>query len=166
MKPRQHTYIMESSRSAGQMVADYPYDISLINTRGDTVLSTEVFPSVDKPIVLLFWLTTCYPCRMELEAIRKNWTAWQQEQSFHLLAISTDFPKNMDAFVQRSTDGWHWPAYNDFRREFSRIMPGGLNGLPQTFVLNKAGEIVYHKRRFRPGDEIELFDAIKKAAVD
>ena len=42
-------------------------------------------------------------------------------------------------------------------------MPGRLNGLPQVFLLDKNGEIVYHKRKYLPGDEDKLFEAIKEA---
>ena len=41
-------------------------------------------------------------------------------------------------------------------------MPGELNGLPQLFVLNKKGEVIYHTRRYMPGDEDKLFEALQK----
>jgi peroxiredoxin len=46
-------------------------------------------------------------------------------------------------------------------REFRNIMPGELNGLPQTFVIDADGKIVYHKRKWRPGDEDKIFEAVK-----
>ena len=51
---------------------------------------------------------------------------------------------------------------NDMNREFRRIMPGELNGLPQTFIIDKNGEIAYHKRKYRAGDEDALFAKIKE----
>ena len=59
---------------------------------------------------------------------------------------------------------WPWQAANDVNREFRQIMPGKLNGLPQTFVLDKNGQIAYHKRKYRSGDEDVLFAKVKELA--
>ncbi|MBK7345246.1 MAG: TlpA family protein disulfide reductase [Saprospiraceae bacterium] len=160
-------YIMDTARPVAEIKTTYPYDIELKQADGTLVRSDQVFPMNGKPTILLFWLTTCYPCRMELETLKENVPIWSKETDFNLIAISTDFEKNFGSFTQRVKDGqWPWSAYNDLHREFSRFLPGGLNGLPQTFVLNGSGEIVYHKRKFRPGDEVALYEAIKSAGVD
>jgi peroxiredoxin len=44
-------------------------------------------------------------------------------------------------------------------------MPGQLNGLPQTFIIDKDGNIVYHKRKYRSGDEDLLFEKVKTIAM-
>ena len=165
LESRPPSYIMDTARPAADIQDTYPFDIRLISGQGDTLGSEAVFPALTKPVVLLFWLTTCYPCRMELEALKKSVPEWQQSVDFELIAISTDFAKNLPAFYSRVEEGaWPWLAYNDYNREFSKIMPGGLNGLPQTFVIGKDGEILYHKRKFRPGDEAEIWEAIQAAA--
>ena len=40
-------------------------------------------------------------------------------------------------------------------------MPGNINGLPQVFLYDAEGNIVYHKRKYRSGDEDMLFEKIK-----
>ena len=45
-----------------------------------------------------------------------------------------------------------------------KVMPAGLNGLPQVFVFDKDGTIVYHKRKYKPGDEDVLFEKVKALA--
>jgi peroxiredoxin len=127
--------------------------------------SANVFAQNGKPTVLMFWLTTCVPCRHELTAISGKYESWQAETGFNLYAISIDFPKNYGNFVKRVEDSrWPFPAYHDLNREFSVILPGQLNGLPQTFILDKTGRIVHHKRKFSPGDEDVLYDLIKEVA--
>ncbi len=164
LQARTPSYVVETARSAAQIIADYPFDIQLLRPEGDTILSTDVFPVNGKPTILLFWLTTCYPCKMELETLQKVYSEWKKDTDFNLVAISTDFPKNYPAFGDRVRQSqWPWPAYIDLHREFSKILPGGLNGLPQTFILDPAGQIVYHKRKFRPGDEAEIYEQIKRA---
>lgn len=165
LQSRNPSYVIETARAPSQIRADYPYDIALRTVTGDTLQSDLVLPAPGKPTILLFWLTTCYPCRMELEALQRVWADWQKEVDFHLVAISTDFAKNYPAVEQRVQEQqWPWPAYIDLNREFSKILPGGLNGLPQTFFLNAEGQIVAHKRKFRPGDEAEMLDLLKQAA--
>ena len=163
--PSRSNYIIEQSRPAKEIEAVFPFDINLKRADGSTVSSSEVFKKNDRPVVLLFWLTTCYPCRLEMKAIEKHYVEWQQEQEFDLYAISTDFQKNFPSFTKMvEKNEWPWKSFNDYRREFRQIMPGRLNGLPQLFVLDKQGNITYHKRRYQPGDEKQLFEEIKKAS--
>ncbi len=155
--------LISTSRPKSKVEQQFPYDIDLKTASGEVLNSAEVLKDNDKPLVLLFWLTTCAPCRMELAAISKQYEAWQEEVDFRLVAISTDFAKNYPSFVKRVEEQqWPWEVYNDVNREFRLVMPGSLNGLPQTFILDKEGKVVYHKRKFKSGDEEILFQEIRK----
>jgi peroxiredoxin len=144
---------------------DYPFNIDLKDATGKVTNSSKIFQQNGKPSVVMFWLTTCYPCGLELKAIKEKFPQWQKEADFNLYAISTDFPKNAEKFVKRvEAGGWDFEAYHDFNRQFMGIMPGGLNGLPQVFVFDKKGDIVYHKRKYTPGDEDVLFEKVKALA--
>ena len=163
---KSYNFIVESSRPKNQIEQQFPYDISVKTVDEKKLTSTDILNPEGKPVVLLFWLTTCYPCRLEMAAIAKEYEKWQEEADFKLIAISTDFPKNFPNFVKRVNESnWPWDTYYDVRREFRYVLPGGLNGLPQTFVFNPKGEIVYHKRKYSPGDEKALFEQIKAAAM-
>lgn len=164
-QPHRPGYIIDRARQQKDIKADFPFDIPLRLADGTNVNSKDVFAKSDRPKVLLFWLTTCYPCRLEMKAINENYHQWQSEQAFDLYAISTDFQKNFPAFTKKvNQSNWPWKTFNDTNREFRRIMPGKLNGLPQVFILNKDGEIVHHKRKYQSGDEHLLFEKIKEAA--
>lgn len=159
----QSNYYIDPARPANQIQSTFPYDIPLRNVQGDTLNSAKVFEKNGKPTVLMFWLTTCGPCRMELNAIKDKYDNWKEQADFNFYAISTDFPKNYPQFVSRVDEGnWHFPAYHDLNREFRMVMPGELNGLPQVFVMDKNGNIAYHTRKYIPGDEDALFAEIKK----
>lgn len=168
MQSMPSNYIIETARQPDKIQRQYPHDIQLRTADGDTVLSARVLPQGgNKPIVLLFWLTTCGPCRMELDAFKQQYAAWQAETPFDLVAISTDFPKNYPSFESRvAAEKWPWPAYIDLNREFGKILPGELNGLPQTFILDPQGNIRHHKRKFRPGDEVQIYELIKAVASE
>jgi peroxiredoxin len=157
-------YYTETSRQAHLIQKTFPFDIDLRDTAGNVKKSNILFKNkTSKPTVLLFWLTTCFPCRMELEAINNAYPTWKNEVDFQLFAISTDFQDRYPQFIERVRKGnWLFEAYHDANREFRFVLPGELNGLPQLFVLDAAGNITYHKRRYRPGDENELFEHLKK----
>jgi len=158
-------YTVSKSRQKNEIAATYPYDIDLKAANEKTLTSDQVLDKNDKPTVLLFWLTTCFPCSMEMKAIKEKYADWQKEADFNFYAISTDFEKNFPKFIQKVEENqWPWKTYNDVNREFRQVLPGGLNGLPQTFILDKNGEIAYHKRKYRPGDEDVLFAKVKELA--
>jgi cytochrome c biogenesis protein CcmG, thiol:disulfide interchange protein DsbE len=160
-KPRINTYV-DTARPMGEIQQNFPYDIALRNAAGDSLNSSSVFEKNGKPTVLMFWLTTCGPCRMELAAISSKFEQWKTEADFNMYAISIDFPHNYEQFVKRVEESqWPFPAYLDTNREFWLIMPGRLNGLPQVFILGKDGNIVHHTRKYAPGDEEKLFELIK-----
>jgi len=158
--------IISTSRHKSQMVQDYPFDIDLKTAEGKIVNSADVLKNNGKPTIVLFWLTTCIPCRFELEAIKKVYADYAKDGDFNMVAISTDFQKNYERFVERVNEsGWEFEAYNDVNREFRNVIPGELNGLPQTFIFDTDGKIVYHKRKYRSGDEITLFEKVKAIAM-
>ncbi|MDZ7878133.1 MAG: TlpA disulfide reductase family protein [Saprospiraceae bacterium] len=151
-------------RSQNDVKKTFPYDIVLKDSLGRMYSSSSVLPTKKKPLVLFFWMTTCGPCRQELEAIKAKYADWKKEADFRMIAISLDFPDYYNNFIERvKKEGWQFEALFDVTREFPAVMPyGGLNGLPQVFVLDAKGEPTYHHRRYVPGDENELFEAIKK----
>ncbi len=158
-------YYVSTARQKDKMKQDFPYDIDLKTTEGTLVNTSKIFQAKDKPLVVLFWLTTCYPCRMELQAIKEKYDAWQKETKFSMIALSYDFPQNYDNFVKRvKEEGWKFEAYNDVNKEFGEVLPGELNGLPQVFVFDKDGKIAYHKRKYVPGDEDVLYAKVKELA--
>ena len=158
-------YITSKSRPKTEIKQTFPFDLALTDGVGNKTSTEEIFKK-GKPTVVLFWLTTCYPCRVEMAAIKKKYAKWQDETDFNLVAISTDFEKNYDNYLKYVEKAdWPWEAYHDSNREFRNVMPGELNGLPQTFIFDGNGEIAYHKRKFRSGDEDKLYNEIKKLAA-
>ena len=150
-------------RQPNQINKIFPFDIALKDTAGTIYNSAEVLKTGKKPLVLVFWLTTCGPCLLELSTYKSKYDDWKKEANFRMIAISTDFPQNAENYVKRTKQSeWQFESYHDYQRAFWMIMPGELNGLPQVFILDKEGNITYHHHRFVPGDEDELFAKIKE----
>lgn len=151
-------------RTGENLKAAFPYNIVLRDTAGNYFSSENALITKGKPLVLLFWMTTCGPCRLELDAIKTQFETWQKEMDFRILAVSMDFPDRYPNYVERvKKENWPFETVFDVHRQFCDVMPnGGLNGLPQLFVMNEKGEILYYHRRYIQGDEAELFAVLKK----
>jgi cytochrome c biogenesis protein CcmG, thiol:disulfide interchange protein DsbE len=158
----QSEVVLDQSRDENLIVHTFPYNIEVKDSNDIVFNSETLFGNRKKPLVVLFWLTTCYPCRMEMEAITQKYAAWMKNYNFDMVAISTDFPENHQKFIDLvKKEKWPFPAYHDFRKEFRIVMPDGLNGLPQLFIFDKKGNIVYHKRKYIPGDEDMIVEKVK-----
>jgi cytochrome c biogenesis protein CcmG/thiol:disulfide interchange protein DsbE len=146
----------------------FPYNIPLLSidsTRLTYSKKTLAIPQKEKdrkPTVIAFWLTTCIPCHHELATYTANYTEWKKQADFNMIAISTDFPKNfrkIASIVQEKQ--FPFEVLWDRDRLFRTVIPGELNGLPQVFIFDKNGKLVYRHKGFRPGDELSLFEQIK-----
>lgn len=145
-----------------QPSADFPFGISLL-TPDSSAVNTNDLLKKDTPTVLAFWLTTCAPCHAELASYAQHFADWQKEADFRLLAISIDFPERFPKVKSMTKEkNWPFPVYWDSKRLFKEVLPGGLNGLPQVFLFDKNGTLVWHHKKYTPGDEAELFGEIKK----
>lgn len=110
--------------------------------------------------MLLFWLTTCGPCRAELAELERRLPGWRERYDFAFVPISIDFAKRRGAFHARAA-AHAWTSYLDVDREFPLVMPGRLNGVPQVFVFDARGEQVFHRRKYRPGDLDALEEVLR-----
>lgn len=144
-----------------QSVATFPFNISLLRP-DSTAVNTNDLLKKDKPTVLAFWLTTCVPCRNELASYARHFAEWQKQADFRLLAVSIDFQERFPQVKKMAKEqNWPFPVFWDRERAFKAVLPGGLNGLPQVFLFDKNGQLVWQHKRYTPGDEAALFAQIK-----
>lgn len=135
-------------------------EVNLKTLDGKTV-NIKDYVNNDKVTVLSFWATWCSPCKRELDAISEIYEDWQDEYDVQLLAITIDDARSLakvPALVE--TKGWEYTILADVKRELQKAL--NFQTVPQTFLLNKKGEIVYTHTGYSPGDEFELEDEIKK----
>ncbi len=154
-------YVLSTARPAAEIDRTFPFDLALVASRGTG--DTLALSSADlldehrgkRPVVLVFWMTTCGPCRTELADIETRMDAWVAKYDFAFIPVSLDFPHRRAAFHQRAA-AYPWTSYLDVDREFPSVMEGGLNGVPQVFVFDAEGRQVFHRRKYREGDLEEL----------
>ena len=144
-----------------QPTAAFPFNITLL-TPDSTTVNTNKLLKKDVPTVLAFWLTTCLPCHAELASYSQHFAEWQKEADFRLLAVSIDFPERFPQVKKMAREKkWPFPVYWDYTRAFKSVLPGELNGLPQVFLFDKSGQLVWQHKKYASGDEAELFAHIK-----
>jgi thiol-disulfide isomerase/thioredoxin len=144
-----------------QPSANFPFGITLLKTDSMAVNTNDLLKK-DKPTVLAFWLITCMPCHAELASYAQHFADWQKEADFRLLAVSIDFPERFPQVKKMAKEKkWPFPVYWDNTRAFKDVLPGGLNGLPQVFLYDKNGMLVWQHKKYAQGDEAELFAKIK-----
>jgi len=128
---------------------------------GKTV-NIKDFVGKGKVTVISFWATWCSPCKRELDAIAEIYPDWQDEYDVELLAITIDDARGVAKVpAMVAAKGWEYTVLSDSKQELQRAL--NFQTVPQTFLLNAEGEIIYSHSGYSPGDEYELEEKIKKA---
>jgi thiol-disulfide isomerase/thioredoxin len=132
-----------------------PFPSINIKTLDGKTINTSEFTSKGKITVVSFWATWCTPCKRELDVINEVYSEWAEKYNLQLLAITIDDARGLTkvpAMVQ--SKGWEFTVLADSKQELQQSL--NFQTIPQTFLLNEKGEIVYAHNGYNPGDEVEL----------
>ena len=144
--------------------AQLPQNVTLKTLDGQSV-QTSTIQNDGKPIIISFWATWCKPCHVELNTINEVYEEWQNETGVKLVAVSIDDARSANKVKPDVAGmGWEYEIYLDQNQDFKRAM--NVENPPHTVVINGKGEIVYQHAACVPGDEDELYEAVKKAAAE
>ena len=113
-----------------------------------------------KITVVSFWATWCAPCKKELDAIADVYADWQEAYDVELVAVSIDTRRaaaTVPALV--ASKGWEYTILTGKATELQNAF--NFQTIPQTFLVDQKGNIVYHHNGYVPGDEFELEEQIK-----
>lgn len=141
-----------------------PFPSINIKTLDGKTINTSEFTSNGKITVVSFWATWCTPCKRELDVINEVYAEWAEKYNIQLLAITIDDARGLTkvpAMVQ--SKGWEFTVLADSKQELQQAL--NFQTIPQTFLLNEKGEIVYAHNGYNPGDEIELEHKIAELAA-
>ena len=137
-------------------------DVNVKTLEGKTV-NIQDFANNGKITIISFWATWCSPCKKELDAIADLYKEWQDEYNVELVAITIDNARGL-AKVKPMVNQkqWDYIILSDVKQELQKAL--NFQTVPQTFVLDLEGNIVFSHTGYVPGDEYELEDVIKKLA--
>jgi len=134
-----------------------------VKTLGGKTVNIKEYVGKGKITVISFWATWCSPCKKELDAIAEIYPDWQEEYGMELIAVTIDDARSMakvPGLVE--TKGWEYTVLADSKQELMKAL--NFQTVPQTFLLDAEGNIVYTHTGYNPGDEIELEDKIAALA--
>jgi len=115
--------------------------------------------------VISFWATWCAPCKKELDAISDLYPDWQKEFGIELIAISTDDARSSSKIKPMvEQKGWEYTVLNDQNQELQKAL--NFQAVPQTFLVDQAGKIVWSHAGYVPGDENILEAKIKELVAN
>ncbi len=134
-------------------------DVALTDISGNAV-HTSALLDAGQPVVVSFWSTICKPCLEELAAYRVNYDAWNALYPFKIAAVSVD-DSRFTAKAKAIAAAGKWPAtvLLDKNQHFKRAL--NVNAIPQLFLFDASGKLVYTHSGYTAGSELELLDALK-----
>ena len=137
--------------------------VTVENSKGET-FNTKTLLKEGTPMIISFWSTSCKPCIRELDAIYDALPDWLEEARFKVVAVSTDDSRLLakaKSFAEGRGWGEDFTLLFDKNQDFMRAL--NVSVVPHVFVVDAAGKIIYSHTSYVPGNEVELFKAIKKS---
>jgi cytochrome c biogenesis protein CcmG/thiol:disulfide interchange protein DsbE len=132
------------------------------DTNGKLV-DLNTFTKAGKITIVSFWATWCGPCKKELDAYNAYFADWTKKYGTQLLAISIDDIRGQ-AKIKPLVNERKWPytilvdANNDLQRQL------GFSSIPQLYLLDQKGNVIYQATGYLPGSEKELEAKMAAAA--
>jgi peroxiredoxin len=126
---------------------------------GETIQLNSAFP-LHKLTVVSFWATWCSPCKKELDAIKELYPEWKK-LGIEMVAVSIDDAQALNKVKPMvAQKGWAYTILSDQNKDMLRVL--NFQSVPQTFVVDPSGNIVYTHNGYAPGDEYELEKKLKE----
>ncbi len=111
-------------------------------------------------IVIDFWAIYCKSCVEGLDAMKDIFDTYK-EKELVFLAINQDGPRNISnvpGFVKGHK--WEYTILYDPIQEVSQLF--GVLTIPQLFILDKEGNIIYKHKGYKKGDENDIKEKLRE----
>ena len=153
--------LLASMILCSSLSAQNPETVKMTTLSGETTTAGE-WADGKTPYVVSFWFVTCKYCIEEMDTITEEFESWNEEAPFRFYAVNTDDTRSL-AKAKAMAKGRGWDYFKfvfDTNKEYTRAM--NVVSMPHVFLYDKDGKLVYSHVGYSPGDELELFERIKK----
>ncbi|HEU4627222.1 MAG TPA: TlpA disulfide reductase family protein [Steroidobacteraceae bacterium] len=127
-----------------------------LTARGGKTVNLAQFKG--QVVMINFWATWCGPCRQEmplLESIYKKY----HKMGFTLLGVNVE-PDAKPAEEYLKAIPVSFPILFDTKSEVSKMYE--VSGMPSTIIVDRKGNVRVIHHGYKPGDENEYQDSIRK----
>lgn len=132
-----------------------PFPSVTIKTLDGKSVNIQDYTNNGKITVVSFWASWCTPCKRELDAVHELYEEWVEKYDLQLLAITIDDARGLSKVpAMVKSKGWEFTILADSKQELQRAL--SFQTIPQTFLIDQNGNIVYSHNGYNPGDELEL----------
>ncbi len=126
---------------------------------GQSVSTTKIFEN--KLTLISFWATWCGPCKVELDALKSIYPSWQEKYGLQIVAITIDNPRQLSKVAPMiKAKGWPYLFFEDSAGNLKNKLI--FQSIPQSYLLNRNGKVVWSNMGYSPGVEQEIEKQIKK----
>jgi peroxiredoxin len=112
-----------------------------------------------KVVMLNIWTTWCPPCRKEMPTMEALYRRLQ-DADFVMLAVSQDVDGHKTVLPYLKEGGYTFPVLLDVGGEVGKRY--GVTGYPETFIIDRQGNIVYHHIGYNDWSRPAVEDALRR----
>src|SRR5579862_8394979 len=95
-----------------------------------------------KVVFLNVWATWCGPCREEMPSMETLYEDFKDNKDFVMLAVSQDVKGRSMVAPYVEKNGYHFAILLDPENKISESYD--ISGVPETFIIDRKGQIVAH----------------------
>lgn len=111
------------------------------------------------PIIINFWATWCLPCYAEMKELKRLYTTYSHT-NLQVLSISIDDAKAFSK-VKMTVRSNKYPFTVLLDSNQGVYKTYQLAGIPQIFLINTKGALVYSHKGYKKGDEKKLEEQLQ-----
>jgi peroxiredoxin len=108
-------------------------------------------------VMINFWATWCGPCRQEMPLLQQI-QAKYEPLGFTLLGINVE-PDSAEAQAWLTKVPVSFPILFDRQNHVAESF--GVEGMPSSVFIDRAGNVRYVHRGYKPGDEARYADMVR-----